>query len=401
MVTTQNPTALTDLPLELLWMIPEHLPPVDLTCLALVNHHLRSSFARAAFQNFSTGRTGNPSDDPRIKLLSRLSCDLPQYHLCFICLRLHLWKSTKLPSYSYTNANHCSNTLDMKDRYLPRPLPLCHYPSYAHYKFHFVHLQLAMRRFYYEPGFGIPVESLLYTEIGASRLTSKARPWLQSPVNNISEEDPLKNVMRTLFSAEARICSVPPSLCLRTQEIAVVIRQNVPRMWPCRENGPMVICKHIHTHDAGFVHIFTSHIESYCSSTGINKPADQGSCEKCNTSWKLEMRTLDENHASLTLTRWMDLGPGLTPDDAQWRYRLDNELLINSANHEIVDPHLRFERDSIQAGSSNALSEDTMYYRNVSLLQGRTYQTVMTPVHGGIYVLHGEAKRSSSRCIIL
>jgi hypothetical protein len=113
------------------------------------------------------------------------------------------------------------------------------------------------------------------------------------------------------------------------------------------------------------------------------------------------MRTLDEDHASLTLTRWMDLGPGLGPDDAQWRCRFDNELLINSANHEIVDSRLRFERDSIQAGSSNALSEDATYCRNVSLPQGRTYQRVMTPMHSGFYILHGEAKTSSSCCIIL
>ncbi|CDM30560.1 unnamed protein product [Penicillium roqueforti FM164] len=55
----------------------------------------------------------------------------------------------------------------------------------------------------------------------------------------------------------------------------------------------------------------------------------------------------------------------------------------------------------MEASSLNALSEDTMYFWNISLLQGKTYQTAMTPVHGGIYLLHGEAKTSSSRCIIL
>jgi hypothetical protein len=117
-----------------------------------------------------------------------------------------------------------------------------------------------MRRFYYGPGFGIPVEALLYTEIGASRIVSKAPPLLQSSVNNISEEDPQKDRMMTIFSTEARICSEPPGLCLQTKEIAVVARQNVPRMWPCRENGPVIVCKHLSTQSSDWVDIFTSYI---------------------------------------------------------------------------------------------------------------------------------------------
>jgi hypothetical protein len=266
-----------------------------------------------------------------------------------------------------------------------------------------------MRRFCYGLGFGVPVESLLYTEIEAGPLGCKApRPLVQSPVNNILEDDPRKDLLMTLFSAGARICTMPPSLCLGTQEIAVVTRQNVPRMWPCRETGPIVICNHMHTYESDFVaksdffDIFTSHIERYCSTTSPKKPADQGSCEKCNTSWELEIRTLDEHHATLTLTRWMDLGPGLSPNDVQWRRCHDDQLLLDSANHEIVDSRLRFERDSVQASSSNALCVSAMYYRNVSLLQGKRYQAVMTPVPGGIYVLHGEPEaKTSSRCIIM
>jgi hypothetical protein len=401
MVTTRDPAALTGLPLELLWMISEHLSLVDLACLALGNHRLLSSLAGTAFRDFTNtnGRNGNPTDDARIKLLSRLSRDLPQYYLCFICLRLHSWKNTRLPSYFHID---CSDGLEIKDQCLQTPLPVCYYyPSYTFYHFRFVHLQLAMRRFYYGPGFGIPVESMLYTEVARHHIRAKAPLWLQPPVNNISEKDPQKDAMITLFSAEARICSTPPGLCLRTQEIAVVARQNVPRMWPSPENGLVEICRHIHTHKPEFIDIFTSQIERYCSKTNPIKPADQGSYDKCNPSWKLEMRTLDENNASLTLTRWIDLGPGLSPNDAQWRCRFGIELLLNSPNHEIVDSRQRFERDSVQANSSNALSEDEMYWRNISLLQGKTYQKVMTPMRLGFYILHGEAKTSSSRCIIL
>ena len=226
----RNPTALTGLPLELLWMVSEYLSPVDLACLALGNRHLLHSFAGTAFKNFSNGRTGNPTDDARIQLLSRLSCDLPQYHLCFICLRLHLWRKAGLPSVYHFKINHCTDALDYTNWYLINHLCLAHHPSYTLYIFHFVDLQLAMRRFYYGPEFGIPVESLLYTEIKANRFKYKGPPVLQPPINKASGGDTQKDNMMVLFSAEARICSTLPALCMRTQDIAVVTRQNLPRL---------------------------------------------------------------------------------------------------------------------------------------------------------------------------
>ncbi|KAJ5868842.1 hypothetical protein N7534_003395 [Penicillium rubens] len=180
MVTTRDPAALTDLPLELLWMISEHLSLVDLACLALGNHRLLSSLAGTAFRDFTNtnGRNGNPTDDARIKLLSRLSRDLPQYYLCFICLRLHLWKNTRLPGYFHIG---CSDGLEMKDQCLQTRLPLCFYPSYTFYHFRFVHLQLAMRRFYHGPRFGIPVESMLYTEVARHHMKAKAPSLVATP----------------------------------------------------------------------------------------------------------------------------------------------------------------------------------------------------------------------------
>lgn len=405
-----KPTALNDLPLELLWIIVAHLSPVDLVCLALANRYLLHSVAGTAFKNFSNCRTGAPTDSALIELLSRLSYDLPQYHLCFICLRLHLWKNTKLPScyspFSDDRTYAVDFTTDTTNWHLKRCLPVANFPSYALYKFAFVHLQLAMRRFYYGSEFGIPVESLLYTEIKSSPFRSQGPHLLQLPANKMSKRNAEKDVMTTLFSAEFRICSMPPGLCMRTQNIAVVTRQNVPRMWPCKENGPMMVCQHIDSCEkSAFGDILASQITLYCSTTSPKVPVSQGSCDQCSTSWQLEIRTLDETLASLTLTIWMDLGPGLSPEDPKWISRLHSPYFVPlsiTVQHEIVDSRLRFERDSVQAKSSNSLSEEEMYWRNVSLLKDKTYKTVMTPVCRGIFMMQGEAavKPSSSRCII-
>lgn len=257
-----------------------------------------------------------------------------------------------------------------------------------------------MRRFYHGPEFGIPVESLLYTEIGAAQLRSKDSLLPQSPASTVSNKDPQKDIMMTLFSAEARICSTPPGLCMWTQDIGVVTRQSASWMWSGR--ALMYICNHINTCDTSLREILASQIKRYCSTTSTSVPADQGSCDQCNTCWQLEIRDLDETRASITLTRWMDLGPGLRIDDVDWKYRLFC-VLSSPPERKLVDSRLRFERDSIQAGLPDALSEEGMYWRNVALLRGKTYQKLMTYVGHGIYTLHGEpkAKARSSECIIL
>lgn len=65
------------------------------------------------------------------------------------------------------------------------------------------------------------------------------------------------------------------------------------------------------------------------------------------------------------------------------------------AEHQLAEnPRIRFEKDSIQAKSPNSLSELAVYRRNIALLRGQKYQTVMTKVSRGTwFLLAGEAKK--------
>ncbi|CAG7949259.1 unnamed protein product [Penicillium nalgiovense] len=193
-MNTQKPITLSDLPLELLLMVAEDLSPVDVACLALCNRRLLSSLGSACC-NLPKGRTGGPEDGPRIDFLTR-----PKF---------------KLPA--------CVESLDRSVHRLKKPLYIIHYPSHAYYKFYFVHLQLAMRRFYNGAQFGIPVQSLLYTEVGTNPITYQA----PKPTKPRNEEEFQCSHMTTLLSVDARICSNPPGLYLRTQELAVVRQHNL------------------------------------------------------------------------------------------------------------------------------------------------------------------------------
>lgn len=252
-----------------------------------------------------------------------------------------------------------------------------------------------MRRFYYGAQFGIPVQSLIYTEVRINRITSKA---LKSTKPH-DEESFQCSHMTTLLSVDARICSNPPSLYLRTQELAVVRKHNLSLLFPYPENDAMHICMHIN-HIFNLDSVVYGLINKYRSDT-TTTPRDKGRCDECNTSWQIEIRNTGQKDVCLVLTRWLDLGPGLSPDDDRWRCHNDHEFEVNLAEHEKTDSRQRFENDSIQANCSDALSEEEMYHRNIQFIQDQAYRKLMTRFGVGSWYLQGEKKLDrSSRCVI-
>jgi hypothetical protein len=389
----QKPITLPDLPLELLLMVAQDLSPVDVACLALCNRRLLSSLGSAC-RNLPKGRTGGPDDGPRIDFLTRFSRDLPQYHLCHACLRLHLWRKVALPGPKF-KLPACVESLDGSVHRLKKPLYIIHYPSHAYYKFYFVHLQLAMRRFYHGAQYGIPVQSLLYTEVGTNPITYKAL----KPTKPHDEEEFQCSHMTTLLSVDARICSNPPGLYLRTQELAVVRQHNLSLLFPHPKNESMHSCMHL-GRISNLKAVVHELIDKYRSDM-TTKPRDHGRCDKCNTSWQIEIRKMGQNDVCLVFTRWLDLGPGLSPDDDRWRCHNNYEFEIKLADDEKTDSRQRFENDSIQANCSDALSEEEMYHRNMRFIQGQAYRTLMTRFGVCSWCLHGEKELDqSSRCAV-
>lgn len=369
-------------------MISDHLSVVDIACLALCNHHLMASFIemKSAFARFSNSRVVDLNDAVRIDFMNRLALDLPPYYPCFGCLRLHPWRNIALPR-PYFNLPGCFRPLYDSESYTDRTraMNLENYPSFTTCAFHFVHLQLAMRRFYYGPEFGIPAESFSSTEVAACPLeigTLNPRDLLSAFDRSISIGELNQNVMRTLASIEARICPDPPGLCVRTQELAVVRRQNVLQAPPRFLNSYMHVCEHISSPRPNFWEIFDPLLERYRSqSSAPSHVGDRGRCSKCNTSWKLELRDVKPRDVCLVVTKWMDLGPGLNPEDARWKSHIPTMSNVSLAEDELVsDPEARFERDSVQANEANALSDEDMFSRNISFLQRHEYQNSMLPV---------------------
>lgn len=393
---------LDTLPPELVFLISSYLSPVDASCLALCSHHFMafsSGFDGPLGSSFSGVRSGNPDEALRIDLLTRLARHLPQYYLCYACLRLHLWQHVDLPTPNFKLPS-CFDYIENKRSALPMPAHLSQYPTYSPHRFHFVHLHLAMRRFYFGPSFGIPAESLTYTEVSMAPLYPR-----QHPKTHVSDKEFWASTRTGLMSIEARVCPSPPGLCLRIQNLAVAKRQNVRQL--CQKEDTVRICEHIGSYKSNFSDIVGSLMDTYCrqDQDDTNRLLRQGKCDRCNTAWKLELREIEQEDICLFLTQWKDLGPGLDPDDDRWRTQSD-WLRPRSlkASDMVDDPRMRFEMQSNPSGSGSfhALSEEDMFLRNVSLLRARRFRSIMTPWGPGWWYLRGKEKEvHRSQCIVI
>lgn len=375
-----GPPTLTNLPIELLFLITDFLSPADIVCLALCNHGLTAALTsdgqKPLARQLPPSQAGNMSNE-RSLFLSRLSLDHPQYYLCCVCVRLHLWRNLAPPP--RFKPRICYRSLKQEYRWPGLPLGVVHYPSYSEYHLHFAHAQLAMRRFYHGPQFGITTDSLFHTEVRVNRLSNSA---VLPPSQAVTEEQFLNEHMTSVQSFEARVCPGPnPSLCLRIQGLAVVRRQNASMLLP--ERSLVWICGHIGTYQSDFPNTVKAHIDAYCS--GTPREAEWGRCRKCNTAYHLELRELVTQDLVLIMTRWIDIGPCLTPEDPRWR----SHLLIEN-HHEVdaqdivPDPRLRFEKGLVDEKSKNALSDDELFLRNLSFLEDRRWKAVMDKVQAPV-----------------
>lgn len=393
---------LDKLPPELVFLISSYLSPVDAFCLALCSHHFMAFFLDSdelLGKSFPGIHTGGLGENLRIDLLTRLARHLPQYYLCHACLRLHLWQHVDLPSPNF-EPRRCFDSIEDRDSALFMPARICQYPTYSLHKFHFVHLHLAMRRFYFGPSFGISTQSLTYTDVSIAPLYPRKHFNAR-----ITKKDFWASHRRGLMSVEARVCPNPPGLCLRIQTLTVAKRQSVLQLY--QDDDTVRVCGHIGTFKSNFSYIIRSLIEKYCrkDQEDIGRLLRQGKCDRCNTSWRLELREIEQKDICLLLTQWKDLGPGLDPEDDRWRAQQDwTRPRTVKASEMLDDPRMRFEMQSNETGStsSQALSEENMFLRNVSLLRAQRYRTVMTQWGPGWWYLQGEEDTvKHSQCIVI
>lgn len=399
MARAKQSVALTSLPVEILLLIAGFISPADAACLALSNRWLMSLFAPGGplKRRLPRGQPGDMTTERAI-FLNRFSHDKPEYFLCCICSQLHLWRTFPLPS-SWMFSK-CFDLNYDDDRYPVSlfSMPYLLWPRSTQYRLHFTHLQLVMRRFYHGPEYGLSAQSLFYIEV----TTCPCEESVFALTQEISASRPEKNTpsqMKTcLTSFEARICPAPPSLCLRIQCWSVVSRQNASMLLSGKDY--VFGCGHVVFDKPSQKGPIRSHISACLS--GSSKAAEYGKCTKCNTEWHIEVRDFGTEEVSLVLTRWVDLGPGITPQDPRWRCHMEILSTVEVAAEDIVaSPRQRFESSLAEGGQRGAFSEQELYFRNASLLTGKKYVRLLERTPLGWCLRPDSRRHHSSGCVLL
>lgn len=265
-------TTLAGLPPELLLSISDFLPLVDLICFSLCNHRLLELSRR------QINRLPPRIKDDKLSILIRLERDLPGYFACDVCNRVHRYDGSE--SFGLSGLAH------ERTRRLPcvRPekwfydtLVLGTHCSIDHSanKLSFLHLKLAMRRFYFGPRSGISTDSLSYTQV-------RHYPVQSVPPDIIS-----------LFSTEAQICPEHLGLHIRMQDIVLVrTRDELIFRQDRRGSDPLYIfevCVHFN-----LFRLISPVVESLHNG---EKVSFAHTCYQCNTDSHIEIGEFDSYSA--------------------------------------------------------------------------------------------------------
>lgn len=223
-----------------------------------------------------------------------------------------------------------------------------------------------MKRFRHGPPFGISTQCLPYTQ---------------------TEYFPRE--IHALYSVDATACSL--GLCLRFQDMMLVHRQRLGLLFarPGVRNGkqpPLVwyICKHTSAQKlASDINLL---VEAYRKVQDAPEPASLRTtliCDRCRTEALVEVYRAGAV-AVLTLTRWINLGLGLSPDDPRWtihcKAREYDQVTLDLSGFK-VSPRACFELalprslEDVQAFNLHYLKNEQYKRsgREVSLLSRRVW----------------------------
>ena len=332
-----TPTRLLDLPPEAILCIADFLPAHSAASLAFCNHSLSQVLGPQCWKPLR-----QHNHEARIAFLSALAKDLPGYFVCHICSLLHL-SSRVLPPRP-TESGLFQNSL----RCVRNDASLSHRMPRSPYILKFAHVQLAMKRRHYGLDHGISLDSLSHTEV--------------------EERNFKEYCSTTLLSVDARIAS--EELLMRSQQCIILPTDKRDKFL-----SPILpvqtLCRHIWDgqEDDRLRELIKCSLDHLGDKRTCSTCMGTLQCQYCYMDFEIDIRDLGMRGTALVVTRWINLGAGLTPHDKKWR-----------SHHVVDDSPVPFCPGSIrssfkdQKGSSvNELAAENIkkLFSNRTHAQGR------------------------------
>ena len=337
------------LPIELVLLVAFFLHREDKCSLLLCNHRLLEIVRSQTKHQLKI--------EVLLPFLRRLERDNPRYLACDDCLVLHHFdgipEPLRIPSPRvYRQSTYYPPLLGctQKSRFWPVAHNYLRMPvhdgrsTHCGYRLHWSHLHLAMRRFFHGPQYGISTDALAFTGV--------SRAFIGANDSGL-----------VLSSVEARICPKPAGLGLymRFQDMFVA-----KMTWPGSHHEAFKFCKHRST-SLWLEDMYGN--DTYQSQFHSN-------CEECNTDYEIGWLWNEEfRNITIVVTRWISLGPGLSPDDPQWRMNAYCETW--SGLHPNLESEERGPSPQCIFEALTGTSVDALISHNLSYFEKDRYRTEM------------------------
>ena len=366
-------TSFRALPSELLQMIALQLPLSDAASFAFVDHRLSVLIGPTYWPRLckSVVATGH-----REQFLSTLARDLPSWFYCHSCSHLHPRDRVGPPG----PLNQPSKQLLCFLTSSEAPLSLLMHVSggFSFYSFTFHHLQLAMLRYCWGPSYGISTDELSFLQ-----------------VDEFGGSEPGGGIT-TLLSVDARVCAQPARLCLRIQTWAVLHTRD--QDLALGKSKCVWVCRHLVASNDELLHLIGSSLDEYI--TRAEKPQRPNflNCRSCKFVFQLEVLDTVSDGLAVVITKWLDLGSGLTPMDPKWRGLAGAFQVGHQESRQAGEA----EQCMMDFEKEEELVQQALTARNASYLIDQRYKNTISKRFCGVWILQADQRMHSyDRLVIL
>ena len=351
-------TGLRALPSELLLMIALQLPLSDAASFALVDRRLSvligpTSWPRLRKSAVATGH--------REQFLSTLALDIPSWFYCHSCSHLHPRDCVGPPG----PLNRPSKPLLCRSTNPEAPLSdymsLCRGLSFYSFTFH--HLQLVMLRHYRGPGYGISTNELSFLQ-----------------VDEFGEKLP-RGKITTLLSVDARVCAQPARLCLRVQTWAVLHTRDQDLAF--ERSQRVSVCPHLMAKYGEIAQLIGSSLDEYSKRAQKPQGPNLRRCRSCKFSYQLQVLDTVSDGLAIVITKWLDLGSGLTPMDPKWR----GFAAAFQVGHQESEQAGEAEKCMMDFEKEEGMVQQALTTRNASYLIDQRYKDTISDRYCGAWIL--------------
>ena len=220
-----------------------------------------------------------------------------------------------------------------------------------------------MLRHYRGPGYGISTNELSFLQVDESG------------------ENLPKGRLTTLLSVDARVCAQPARLCLRLQTWAVLHTRDQDLAY--EKSKGVSVCRHLVANYGEIAQLIESSLDEYSKRAQKPQGPNLRRCRCCKFSYQLQVLDTVSDGLAIVITKWLDLGSGLTPMDPKWR----GFAATSQVGHQESEQAGEAEKCMMDFEREEGMVQQALTTRNASYLIDQRYKDTISDRCCGAWIL--------------